>query len=152
LAFLWVELGADPVVAADNGRDRAAILHMGQELIPRAHAHPVGVDEVGVGVLAQSGQNMVVAAQLQNIPTHVGHAVAGAGIDGLHSAMNPAEAPPLAIFEAEIGKQLHPHTDAQERCCAIEDGLFHRLDHALTRCQRRLALGEMANARQYNTV
>ena len=153
LALLRVELGAEEVVAADGGGDRAAVVGAGEAVGRVGGDEVVGVDEIGVVAGGDAGEERVGGEDLERVPAHVRdleRGVGGGEADDL--AGDPAEARGVAVLAADGRQHLLADADAEEGRAAADRALLDRLEEAGDGEEAGAAVGEGADAGQHDAV
>ena len=128
-----MELGSHDIGAANDGRDRPAVIDMRQKIGGISHAHGVGMDEIGVIADLYPRKHRMGLVDHQIVPTHMRHLQRRVGgRDARHLTLHPVEPRHIRVFTAPCGQHLHADANAQERHAALlharADRLFQPID------------------------
>ena len=153
MAFLWVKLHAQHRIAADDRRDLAAVVDMGQTFCGGGDGHVIAVHEIGVIAGLQPVEDRVVVVNHEVVPAHMGDFELRVFRGDLgHLAADPAQPGGILVFAAHAGHQLHADADAEEGAALFLDRLDHRVIEAASPFQGGHTGREGAIARQDQTV
>src|SRR5262245_2089082 len=151
-----MKLRAGDGVAADDRGDRPTVVGLRHQIGSRGSLQVIRVYKIGVQAL-RSGLDAVEQRmrldRVERIPTHVRDLQLGiGGRDLVDLPADPAEAIGDFVFEPALGHELHADTDAEERTAALVHPLVERIDHAVDGVETAPAIGEGADAGQYDAV
>src|SRR5580704_15295145 len=156
LAFLWMELGAENVVARHDRGDGAAILGIGHKIGALRRIELIRVREIAMQALwaeCQAVEHGMRSHDIERVPAHVrDFQVRIARHDAIDFAGDPTQAFRHFIFTAALGQELHADANAEERLASLAHRLVQRPDHAVHRVEAAPAIGEGADTRQHDTV
>ncbi len=157
LTFFWVELGADDIVAPDDGGDVARVVAMRQPVGRSRDAEMIGMDEIGVLTGGDPVQHRMRPGRSgvddQIVPAHMRHfQPLVRRHDPHHFAGDPAEAAGVAVFAAPGGQHLHADADAEERPRPQRHRFVDRLEQPGEAVERRPAGRKRPVAGQHDAV
>src|SRR5712692_5508145 len=148
LALLGVKLRADHGVAADDRRDRAAVIRLRDEIAAIRDFQLIGVHEIGVqpGRAGRDAvEHRVMTDLAERVPAHVRDLQARIGRrDAVDLAGNPAQTVRHLVFAAALRHELHADADAEKGPALAAHRVVERVHHAGDCVEAAPAIGEAA--------